>query len=162
PGPDSFGINSQLEFERNQERYQLLRWGQQSLDDFLVVTPETGARHHVNVAYMSRAGFTRERRGRTHAYPAALAGPVAHTPLVTGIRQKVNIECLSRVGFTRGRSGMTQAYADTLVGTVSHTAMVSGLGVLGWGVGGIEAEAAMLGQPAGMLVPQVIGIRLAG
>ena len=118
--PDSFGINSQLEFERNQERYQLLRWGQQSFDDFLVVPPDTGICHQVNLEYLSRVVFTRER------------------------------------------SGMTQAYPDTLVGTDSHTPMVNGLGVLGWGVGGIEAEAAMLGQPASMLVPQVIGIRLAG
>src|SRR5699024_633344 len=118
--PDSFGINSQLEFERNQERYQLLRWGQQSFDDFLRVPPDTGICHQVNLAYLSRVVFTRER------------------------------------------SGMTQAYPDTLVGTDSHTPMVNGLGVLGWGVGGIEAEAAMLGQPASMLVPQVIGIRLAG
>lgn len=113
--PDSFGINSQLEFERNQERYQLLRWGQQSFDDFLVVPPDTGICHQVNLEYLSRVVFTRER------------------------------------------SGMTQAYPDTLVGTDSHTPMVNGLGVLGWGVGGIEAEAAMLGQPASMLVPRSSG-----
>ncbi|MBB1030288.1 aconitate hydratase [Dietzia sp. SLG310A2-38A2] len=118
--PDSFGINSQLEFERNQERYQLLRWGQQSFDDFLVVPPDTGICHQVNLEYLSRVVFTRETAEATRAYP------------------------------------------DTLVGTDSHTPMVNGLGVLGWGVGGIEAEAAMLGQPMSMLIPQVIGIRLSG
>ncbi len=118
--PDSFGINARLEFERNQERYQLLRWGQQSFDDFLVVPPDTGICHQVNLEYLSRVVFTRERRG------------------------------------------LRQAYPDTLVGTDSHTPMVNGLGVLGWGVGGIEAEAAMLGQPMSMLIPQVVGIRLSG
>ncbi|MBM7368469.1 aconitate hydratase [Gordonia hydrophobica] len=116
----AFGINSQLEFERNKERYQLLRWGQQAFDDFLVVPPDTGICHQVNLEYLSRVTFTRER------------------------------------------DGVTQAYPDTLVGTDSHTPMVNGLGVLGWGVGGIEAEAAMLGQPISMLIPQVIGVRLSG
>ncbi|ALG84443.1 aconitate hydratase [Gordonia phthalatica] len=116
----AFGLNSQLEFERNKERYQLLRWGQQAFDDFLVVPPDTGICHQVNLEY------------------------------------------LSRVTFTRDRGGVTQAYPDTLVGTDSHTPMVNGLGVLGWGVGGIEAEAAMLGQPISMLIPQVIGVRLSG
>ncbi|MDV8001787.1 aconitate hydratase [Rhodococcus sp. IEGM 1408] len=118
--PDSFGINAQLEFERNQERYQLLRWGQQSFADFLVVPPDTGICH------------------------------------------QVNLEHLSRVVFTRKTAELTRAYPDTLVGTDSHTPMVNGIGVLGWGVGGIEAEAAMLGQPMSMLIPQVIGIRLSG
>jgi aconitate hydratase len=118
--PDSFGINAQLEFERNQERYQLLRWGQQSFDDFLVVPPDTGICHQVNLEYLSRVVFTREG------------------------------------------SDLSQAYPDTLVGTDSHTPMVNGLGVLGGGVGGIEAEAAMLGQPMSMLIPQVIGIQLHG
>ncbi|MGO3325914.1 aconitate hydratase [Gordonia sp. (in: high G+C Gram-positive bacteria)] len=118
--PDAFGINAQLEFERNRERYQLLRWGQQSFDDFLVVPPDTGICHQVNLEY------------------------------------------LARVAFTRDRGGVTQVYPDTLVGTDSHTPMVNGLGVLGWGVGGIEAEAAMLGQPMSMLIPQVVGIRLSG
>ncbi|NLG46395.1 aconitate hydratase [Gordonia sp. (in: high G+C Gram-positive bacteria)] len=117
---EAFGINSQLEFERNKERYQLLRWGQQAFDDFLVVPPDTGICHQVNLEYLSRVTFTRER------------------------------------------DGVTQAYPDTLVGTDSHTPMVNGLGVLGWGVGGIEAEAAMLGQPISMLIPQVIGVRLNG
>ncbi|MGB3699009.1 MAG: aconitate hydratase [Gordonia sp. (in: high G+C Gram-positive bacteria)] len=116
----AFGINAELEFERNKERYQLLRWGQQAFDDFLVVPPDTGICHQVNLEY------------------------------------------LSRVVFTRDRDGVTQAYPDTLVGTDSHTPMVNGLGVLGWGVGGIEAEAAMLGQPVSMLVPQVVGVRLSG
>jgi aconitate hydratase len=116
----AFQINADLEFKRNQERYQLLRWAQQSFDDFLVVPPDTGICH------------------------------------------QVNLEFLSRVVFTRKRSGVTQAYCDTLVGTDSHTPMVNGLGVLGWGVGGIEAEAAMLGQPMSMLVPPVVGVKLSG
>ncbi|MCF8569927.1 aconitate hydratase [Gordonia sp. HY002] len=119
-GPDAFDINAQLEFKRNKERYQLLRWGQQSFDDFLVVPPDTGICHQVNLEY------------------------------------------LARVAFTRDGDGVTQVYPDTLVGTDSHTPMVNGLGVLGWGVGGIEAEAAMLGQPMSMLIPQVVGIRLSG
>jgi aconitate hydratase len=119
-GPGSFRINADLEFSRNQERYQLLRWAQQAFDDFLVVPPDTGICHQVNLEY------------------------------------------LSRVVFTRTHDGVTQAYPDTLVGTDSHTPMVNGLGVLGWGVGGIEAEAAMLGQPMSMLVPPVLGFKLTG
>ncbi|MDJ0314748.1 aconitate hydratase [Arthrobacter sp. H35-D1] len=118
--PNAFSINSEYEFKRNQERYQLLRWAQQSFDDFLVVPPDTGICHQVNLEYLSRVVFTRE---------------------VDGVKQ---------------------AYPDTLVGTDSHTPMVNGLGVLGWGVGGIEAEAAMLGQPMSMLVPQVVGFKLSG
>ncbi len=116
----AFSINANLEFERNEERYQLLRWAQQAFDDFLVVPPDTGICHQVNLEYLSRVIFTRER------------------------------------------DGVTQAYPDTLVGTDSHTPMVNGLGVLGWGVGGIEAEAAMLGQPMSMLVPPVLGFKLTG
>jgi len=118
--PDAFRVNAGLEFERNQERYQLLRWAQQAFDDFLVVPPDTGICHQVNLEYLSRVVFTME-----------------------------------------GPDG-PQAYPDTLVGTDSHTPMVNGLGVLGWGVGGIEAEAAMLGQPMSMLIPQVLGIKLTG
>ena len=118
---DAFGINAQLEFERNQERYQLLRWAQESFSDFLVVPPDTGICHQVNLEYLSRVVFTRERS-----------------------------------------DGVVQAYPDTLVGTDSHTPMVNGLGVLGWGVGGIEAEAAMLGQPMSMLMPEVVGLKLIG
>lgn len=118
--PDAFDINAQLEFTRNRERYQLLRWAQQAFDDFLVVPPDTGICHQVNLEYLSRVVFTR-----------------------------------------KGEKGL-EAYPDTLVGTDSHTPMVNGLGVLGWGVGGIEAEAAMLGQPMSMLIPQVIGLKLSG
>ncbi len=118
--PNASAINSELEFKRNQERYQLLRWAQQSFNDFLVVPPDTGICHQVNLEYLSRVVFTREL------------------------------------------DGVNQAYPDTLVGTDSHTPMVNGLGVLGWGVGGIEAEAAMLGQPMSMLVPQVVGFKLSG
>ena len=118
--PDAFGINAKLEFERNEERYQLLRWAQESFSDFVVVPPDTGICHQVDLEYQSRVVFTRER------------------------------------------DGVTQAYPDTLVGTDSHTPMVNGLGVLGWGVGGIEAEAAMLGQPASLIIPEVVGLKLTG
>ena len=118
--PEAFGMNAELEFTRNQERYQLLRWGQRAFDDFLVVPPDTGICHQVNLEYLARVVFTRD----------GPSGPIA--------------------------------YPDTLVGTDSHTPMVNGLGVLGWGVGGIEAEAAMLGQPMSMLIPQVVGLKLTG
>ncbi|BBY35632.1 aconitate hydratase [Mycolicibacter minnesotensis] len=117
---DAFAINTELEFERNAERYQLLRWGQQAFDDFSVVPPGTGICHQVNLEYLARVVFTR----------SSADGPLA--------------------------------YPDTLVGTDSHTPMVNGLGVLGWGVGGIEAEAAMLGQPMSMLIPPVVGLKLTG
>ncbi len=115
--PDAFGQNTKLEYERNQERYTFLRWGQSAFENFQVVPPETGIVHQVNLEYLARVVFVDER----------------------------------------GR-----AYPDTLVGTDSHTTMVNGLGVLGWGVGGIEAEAAMLGQPVSMLIPQVVGFKLIG
>jgi aconitate hydratase len=114
--PEAFEQNVAIEFERNNERYQFLRWGQTAFDDFKVVPPGTGIVHQVNLEY------------------------------------------LASVVMVRG----DEAYPDTLVGTDSHTTMINGLGVLGWGVGGIEAEAAMLGQPVSMLVPQVIGFRLTG
>ncbi|HTW41622.1 MAG TPA: aconitate hydratase [Solirubrobacteraceae bacterium] len=119
---DAFRVNAEREFERNQERYVFLRWGQGAFDQFAVVPPDTGIVHQVNLEYLARVVFANERSG-------------AHPP---------------------------QAYPDTLVGTDSHTTMVNGLGVLGWGVGGIEAEAAMLGQPMSMLIPQVLGFRLHG
>jgi aconitate hydratase len=119
---DSFRFNAEREFERNQERYAFLRWGQGAFDDFAVVPPDTGIVHQVNLEYLARVVFDRERSG---------AQPL-------------------------------QAYPDTLVGTDSHTTMVNGLGVLGWGVGGIEAEAAMLGQPMSMLIPRVLGFQLHG
>jgi aconitate hydratase len=117
----AFQRNAELEFDRNQERYAFLRWGQTAFDNFKVVPPDTGIVHQVNLEYLARVVFVSE----------------------TG-------------------SEPPQAYPDTLVGTDSHTTMINGLGVLGWGVGGIEAEAAMLGQPMSMLIPQVIGFRLHG
>ncbi|MBK1723753.1 aconitate hydratase AcnA [Thiocystis violacea] len=120
-GSDSaFALNAELEFGRNQERYKFLKWGQNALDGFKVVPPDTGIVHQVNVEY------------------------------------------LSRVIFPKPLDGVTQAYFDTCVGTDSHTTMVNGIGVLGWGVGGIEAEASMLGQPVSMLVPKVVGYKLTG
>jgi aconitate hydratase len=112
--------NMEIEYQRNGERYQFLRWGQTAFDDFKVVPPGTGIVHQVNIEYLARTVMTRE------------------------------------VG------GVLRAYPDTCVGTDSHTTMVNGLGVLGWGVGGIEAEAAMLGQPVSMLIPRVVGFRLTG
>ncbi|MDT4905815.1 MAG: aconitate hydratase, partial [Pseudonocardiales bacterium] len=114
--PDAFQRNVELEYERNKERYQFLRWGQTAFDEFKVVPPGTGIVHQVNIEYLARVIFS--------------------------------------------RNGV--AYPDTLVGTDSHTTMVNGLGVLGWGVGGIEAEAAMLGQPVSMLIPRVVGFKLNG
>ncbi|MGW3558495.1 aconitate hydratase [Streptomyces sp. NPDC000963] len=113
---EAFGQNVELEYGRNKERYQFLRWGQTAFDDFKVVPPGTGIVHQVNIEHLAR------------------------TVMVRG----------------------GQAYPDTLVGTDSHTTMVNGLGVLGWGVGGIEAEAAMLGQPVSMLIPRVVGFKLTG
>ncbi|PYP73407.1 MAG: aconitate hydratase AcnA [Gemmatimonadetes bacterium] len=117
--PAAFQVNADLEFQRNRERYALLRWAQGAFAGFRVVPPDTGIVHQVNLEYLARVVFTAEGR-------------------------------------------KPQAYPDTLVGTDSHTTMINGLGVLGWGVGGIEAEAAMLGQPVSMLVPQVVGLRLTG
>src|SRR3954466_2517981 len=113
---DSFQINADREFERNEERYAFLRWGQDAFENFAAVPPDTGIVHQVNIEYLARVVFDAD-----------------------GV-----------------------AYPDTLVGTDSHTTMVNGLGVLGWGVGGIEAEAAMLGQPINLLVPQVVGVKLYG
>jgi aconitate hydratase len=122
---DSFRFNAEREFERNQERYAFLRWGQGAFDDFAVVPPDTGIVHQVNLEYLARVVFQRDRPGSNS-------------------------------------NQLPQLYPDTLVGTDSHTTMVNGLGVLGWGVGGIEAEAAMLGQPMSMLIPRVVGFELHG
>ncbi|MGN6161128.1 MAG: aconitase family protein, partial [Marmoricola sp.] len=118
--PDAFARNVEIEYERNRERYQFLRWGQTAFDDFKVVPPGTGIVHQVNIEHLARTVFTREV------------------------------------------DGVLQAYPDTCVGTDSHTTMVNGLGVLGFGVGGIEAEAALLGQPVSMLIPRVVGFKLRG
>jgi aconitate hydratase len=124
---DAFERNVEIEYERNGERYQFLRWGQTAFDDFKVVPPGTGIVHQVNIEYLARVTMTRE---------VPSTGP--------------------------GDGMVLQAYPDTCVGTDSHTTMVNGLGVLGWGVGGIEAEAAMLGQPVSMLIPKVVGFKLTG
>ncbi|CAM4265150.1 aconitate hydratase AcnA [Pseudoalteromonas byunsanensis] len=116
----AFDLNAKLEYQRNKERYEFLRWGQSAFDNLKVVPPATGIVHQVNLEYLARVVFKDNDRGETIAYP------------------------------------------DTLVGTDSHTTMINGLGVLGWGVGGIEAEAAMLGQPISLLIPQVIGFKLEG
>ena len=117
---DSFEKNTDIDYERNRERYRFLRWGQGAFDEFKVVPPGTGIVHQVNIEY------------------------------------------LARVVMTRTVNGVLRAYPDTVVGTDSHTTMVNGLGVLGWGVGGIEAEAALLGQPVSMLIPRVVGFKLSG
>ncbi|MEZ5987287.1 MAG: aconitate hydratase AcnA [Hyphomonas sp.] len=119
-GPDSFKKNVEIEYQRNQERYEFLRWGSTAFKNFRVVPPGTGICHQVNLEYLGQTVWTKEEGGETFAYP------------------------------------------DTCVGTDSHTTMINGLSVLGWGVGGIEAEAAMLGQPVSMLIPEVIGFRLDG
>ena len=118
--PEAFERNVEIEYERNRERYQFLRWGQGAFEDFKVVPPGTGIVHQVNIEHLARVVFTREIDGELTAYP------------------------------------------DTCVGTDSHTTMVNGIGVVGWGVGGIEAEAAMLGQPVSMLIPRVVGFKLSG
>ncbi len=119
--PEAFERNVEIEYERNKERYQFLRWGQGAFNDFKVVPPGTGIVHQVNIEHLARVVFARE-----------------------------------------DESGTTVAYPDTCVGTDSHTTMVNGIGVVGWGVGGIEAEAAMLGQPVSMLIPRVVGFKLSG
>jgi len=117
---DAFAKNAEIEFQRNQERYNFLKWGQNAFADFKVVPPDTGIVHQINIEYLARVVFSGEK------------------------------------------DGVLQAYPDTCVGTDSHTTMVNGIGVLGWGVGGIEAEASMLGQPVSMLVPKVVGFKLTG
>lgn len=117
---DALEINTEIEMERNNERYEFLRWGQKAFSNFQVVPPGTGICHQVNLEYLAKTVWSSECDGHLYAYP------------------------------------------DTLVGTDSHTTMINGLGVLGWGVGGIEAEAAMLGQPVSMLIPEVIGFKLSG
>lgn len=117
----AFMHNVEKEFERNRERYEFLKWGQRSFDNFRVVPPGRGIVHQVNLEYLAKGAFSREEE-----------------------------------------DGTTVVYPDTLVGTDSHTTMINGLGILGWGVGGIEAEAAMLGQPIYMLVPEVVGMKLTG
>src|ERR1700751_187937 len=118
--PKAFGLNAELEFLRNKERYAFLRWGQKAFHNLAIVPPDTGIVHQVNLEFLARVVFVQETDGKRMAYP------------------------------------------DTLVGTDSHTTMINGLGVLGWGVGGIEAEAAMLGQPVSMLIPLVVGVKLTG
>lgn len=118
--PKAFEINQDIEYQRNRERYQFLRWGQSAFENFRVVPPGTGIVHQVNIEHLARVTFVHDQDGHKVAYP------------------------------------------DTCVGTDSHTTMVNGLGVVGWGVGGIEAEAAMLGQPVSMLVPRVVGFKLYG
>src|SRR5690606_31191441 len=119
--PTSFERNVEIEYERNLERYQFLRWGQNAFKNFKVVPPGTGIVHQVNLEHLSRVTFVRE-----------------------------------------DEDGHQVAYPDTCVGTDSHTPMVNGLGIVAWGVGGIEAEAAMLGQPISMLIPRVVGFKLTG
>ncbi len=119
--PDAYLINTQIEFKRNRERYEFLRWGQQSFDNFSVIPPGLGIVHQVNLEYIARGVWTKQTD-----------------------------------------EGIPVAYPDSLVGTDSHTTMINGLGILGWGVGGIEAEAVMLGQPIYMLMPEVIGFKLTG
>jgi len=121
---DSFKKNVAIEYERNAERYQFLRWGQQAFANFRVVPPGTGICHQVNLEYLGQTVWTRKAKD--------------------------------------GKKSVEMAFPDTVVGTDSHTTMINGLAVLGWGVGGIEAEAAMLGQPISMLIPEIVGFKLTG
>ncbi|MFN9729509.1 MAG: aconitase family protein, partial [Pseudomonadota bacterium] len=118
--PDAVDLNVKIEFQRNQERYAFLRWGQKAFNNFKVVPPRTGIVHQVNLEHLARVVMTDEKGDERQVFP------------------------------------------DTVFGTDSHTTMINGIGVLGWGVGGIEAEAAMRGQPSSMLIPEVVGFRLAG
>jgi aconitate hydratase len=143
---DAFKVNADYEFERNRERYAFLRWGQLSFDRFAVVPPDTGIVHQVNIEYLARVVFGPSDGSESGGARARVRAAGEHHDGVLGGKEE----------------GLPQAYPDTLVGTDSHTTMVNGLGVLGWGVGGIEAEAAMLGQAMSMLIPQVLGVRLHG
>ena len=118
--PDALKRNGEIEFERNRERFEFLRWGQEAFANFRVVPPATGICHQVNLEFLAKVVMTRKQDGDVVAFP------------------------------------------DTVVGTDSHTTMINGLGVLGWGVGGIEAEAAMLGQPLYMVAPPVVGVKIVG
>ncbi len=145
---EAFAINAEREFERNQERYSFLRWGQGAFDDFAVVPPDTGIVHQVNLEYLARVVFSTESGVDGGVKAGGNGAPFEGAPRARGGHADFDVP--------------PQAYPDTLVGTDSHTTMVNGLGVLGWGVGGIEAEAAMLGQPMPMLIPQVLGFKLHG
>jgi len=136
----AFAQNAHLEFERNRERYAFLKWGQEALHNFRAVPPDTGIVHQVNIEFLARVVF----------------GLDGESALTKGL--------VNRSGgpTVQPSSVESMAYPDTVVGTDSHTTMVNGLGVLAWGVGGIEAEAAMLGQPITMLIPDVVGFRLDG
>ncbi len=140
---DALKINTDLEYERNRERYQLLRWGQTAFDNFRVVPPGTGIVHQVNLEYLSPGVMARA----VSAPHGAGGGGAGSTGTATA---------------DADGAATLQAYPDSCVGTDSHTTMINGLGVLGWGVGGIEAEAAMLGQPVSMLIPRVVGFKLTG
>ena len=146
----AFDANTLLEFQRNRERYAFLKWGQTAFRNFSAVPPGMGICHQVNLEYLARVVFTTEDE---EAKQDQLAAPEFPTEL-TGYPSNE----FANLRPTRERF----AYPDTVVGTDSHTTMINGLGVLGWGVGGIEAEAAMLGQAVSMLVPQVVGYRLTG
>ncbi len=137
--PDAFERNVDLEFHRNRERFQFLRWGQHTLRQFRVVPPGTGIVHQVNIEHLARVIMTAGPAGRDGATGVSGANGDGQQP-----------------------GTYPAAYPDTCVGTDSHTTMQNGLGILGWGVGGIEAEAAMLGQPVSMLIPKVVGFRLTG
>ncbi len=139
--PDALRLNADIEFERNRERYEFLRWGQQAFDSFRVVPPATGIVHQVNLEYLAKVVMT-VSSNQWSVISNQSSATTGHWPLIT--------------------DNWPLAFPDTLVGTDSHTTMINGLGVVGWGVGGIEAEAAMLGQPLYLLTPQVIGFKLYG
>ncbi|HEV3095159.1 MAG TPA: aconitate hydratase [Solirubrobacteraceae bacterium] len=154
---DAFAINAEREFERNQERYSFLRWGQGAFEHFAVVPPDTGIVHQVNLEYLARVVFSTDEAAMGTGAAGAGTGGVTGGGVTGG-----GVTGGARAADAGLGAGLIQAYPDTLVGTDSHTTMINGLGVLGWGVGGIEAEAAMLGQPMSMLIPQVLGFKLSG
>ena len=172
--PQAFEQNVALEYERNFERYQFLKWGQTAFRNFEVVPPGTGICHQVNLEYIARGIWSSpevgggDRRAESDRREDADRRTVAadRDRREDGSREADRREAAARARreAETGVGGATRevAYPDTLVGTDSHTTMVNGLGVLGWGVGGIEAEAAMLGQPVSMLIPEVVGFRLTG
>jgi aconitate hydratase len=151
--PLALQYNVEKEFERNQERYKFLRWGQQAFNNFRVIPPATGIVHQVNLEYLAKGVLTVTEAARTVAEAASFGGRT-----VTEAASFASLTVTEADSF----GGNRVAFPDSLVGTDSHTTMINGLGIVGWGVGGIEAEGVMLGQPIYMLTPEVVGFELTG
>ncbi len=149
--------NAEREFERNRERYEFLKWGAEAFDNFRVVPPATGIVHQVNLEYLAKVVRT-----RPFGSPGTPWHPLAPDGATAGVTAPRHVGAQGKWGGDARSTGEVVAFPDSLVGTDSHTTMINGLGVVGWGVGGIEAEAVVLGQPYYMLTPQVVGFRLSG